>query len=186
MASNQDYKIKLGDKEISFELTSLAEQANGKVLVTMGDTVALVTAVMSHYPLDNLPFFPLTVEYEERFYAAGKILGSRYMRREGKPSDEAVITARLIDRAIRPLFPKGFNREVQVICTVLSWDATNDPDLMGLMGASLALSTSNIPFAGPVGVVRIGNIDGKFVLNPTYEERSKSDLDFVLERFSLI
>ncbi len=102
------------------------------------------------------------------------------MRREGRPSDEAVITARLIDRAIRPLFPKGFNREVQVICTVLSWDATNDPDVMGLMGASLALSTSNIPFAGPVGVVRIGNIDGKFVLNPTYEERSKSDLDFVL------
>lgn len=180
MASNQDYKITLGDKEISFELTSLAEQANGKVLVRMGDTVALVTAVMSHYPLDNLPFFPLTVEYEERFYAAGKILGSRYMRREGKPSDEAVVTARLIDRAVRPLFPEGFNREVQVICTVLSWDAKNDPDIMGLMGASLALSTSNIPFAGPVGVVRIGRVDENFILNPTYEERLKSDLDFVL------
>jgi len=180
MASNQDYKITLGDKEISFELTSLAEQANGKVLIRMGDTVALVTAVMSRNPLDNLSFFPLTVEYEERFYAAGKILGSRYMRREGRPSDEAVITARLIDRAIRPLFPEGFNREVQVICTVLSWDAKNDPDIMGLMGASLALSTSNIPFAGPVGVVRIGKIDGNFLLNPTYEERLKSELDFVL------
>ena len=180
MASNKDYKITLGDKEISFDLTSLAEQANGKVLVRMGDTVALVTAVMSRQGLDNLPFFPLTVEYEERFYAAGKILGSRYMRREGRPSDEAIITARLIDRAIRPLFPKGFNREVQVICTVLSWDKENDPDIMGLMGASLALSTSNIPFAGPVGIVRIGKVDGKFLLNPTYEQRTKSDLDFVL------
>ena len=146
----------------------------------MGDTVALVTAVMSRRSLDNLSFFPLTVEYEERFYAAGKILGSRYMRREGRPSDEAVITARLIDRAIRPLFPEGFDREVQVICTVLSWDGQNDPDLMGLMGASFALSISDIPFAGPVGVVRIGRIDGNFVLNPTYEERLKSELDFVL------
>jgi polyribonucleotide nucleotidyltransferase len=180
MASDKDYKITLQDKEISFTLTSLAEQANGKILVRMGDTVVLVTAVMSRYPLDNLSFFPLTVEYEERFYAAGKILGSRYMRREGRPSDEAVITARVIDRAIRPLFPEGFNREVQVICTVLSWDAKNDPDLMGLMGASLALSTSNIPFAGPVGVIRIGRIDGNFILNPTYEQREKSDLDFVL------
>jgi polyribonucleotide nucleotidyltransferase len=180
MARDKDYKIKVGDKEISFELTSLAEQANGRILVRMGDTVALVTAVMSRLPLDNLPFFPLTVEYEERFYAAGKILGSRYMRREGKPSDEAIITARLIDRAIRPLFPKGFNREVQVICTVLSWDGQNDPDLMGLLGASLALSTSDIPWAGPVAIVRIAKVDGKFVLNPTYEERSKSDLDFVL------
>ncbi|MDA1337483.1 MAG: polyribonucleotide nucleotidyltransferase [bacterium] len=180
MASDQNYKITLGDKEISFELTSLAEQANGKVLIRMGDTVALVTAVMSRYPLDNLSFFPLTVEYEERFYAAGKILGSRYMRREGRPSDEAVITARVIDRAIRPLFPAGFNREVQVICTVLSWDTKNDPDIIGLLGASLALLTSNIPFSGPVGVVRIGKIDGKFLLNPTYEEREKSDIDFVL------
>ena len=180
MASDKDYKITLQDKEISFTLTSLAEQANGKILVRMGDTVVLVTAVMSRYPLDNLSFFPLTVEYEERFYAAGKILGSRYMRREGRPSDEAVITARVIDRAIRPLFPEGFNREVQVICTVLSWDAKNDPDLMGLMGASLALSTSNIPFARPVGVIRIGRIDGNFILNPTYEQREKSDLDFVL------
>ncbi|MCH8244419.1 polyribonucleotide nucleotidyltransferase [Patescibacteria group bacterium] len=180
MASNQNYKITLGDKEISFELTSLAEQANGRVLVRMGDTVALVTAVMSRRSLDNLSFFPLTVEYEERFYAAGKILGSRYMRREGRPSDEAIITARLIDRAIRPLFPEGFDREVQVICTVLSWDGQNDPDLMGLMGASFALSISDIPFAGPVGVVRIGKINGNFVLNPTYEERLKSELDFVL------
>ena len=180
MASNQNYKITLGDKEISFELTSLAEQANGRVLVRMGDTVALVTAVMSRRSLDNLSFFPLTVEYEERFYAAGKILGSRYMRREGRPSDEAIITARLIDRAIRPLFPEGFDHEVQVICTVLSWDGQNDPDLMGLMGASFALSISDIPFAGPVGVVRIGRINGNFVLNPTYEERLKSELDFVL------
>jgi len=180
MAGDKDYKIELGGKEISFTLTDLAEQANGRVLVRMGDTVVLVTAVMSRNALDNLSFFPLTVEYEERFYAAGKILGSRYMRREGRPSDEAIITARLIDRAIRPLFPKGFDREVQVICTVLSWDEQNDPDIMGLMGASLALSTSNIPWGGPVGVVRLGRIDGEYVLNPTYEERSRSDVDFVL------
>ena len=180
MASDQNYKITLQGKEISFELTSLAYHANGKILVRMGDTVVLVTAVRSRNPLDNLSFFPLTVDYEEKFYAAGKILGSRYMRREGRPSDEAITTARLIDRAIRPLFPEGFNRAVQVICTVLSWDTENDPDVMSLMGASLALITSDIPWSGPVGVVRVGRIDGKFVLNPTYEERSKGDLDFVL------
>tara|TARA_Y100000310_G_C20695633_1_gene825483 strand:+ start:1332 stop:3443 length:2112 start_codon:yes stop_codon:yes gene_type:complete len=178
--ANQHHSITVGEKELSFELTDLAEQANGAVQVRMGDTVALVTAVMSKRPLENPSFFPLTVDYEERFYAAGKILGSRYMRREGRPSDEAIITARLIDRAIRPLFPKGFDREIQVICTCLSWDSKNDPDIMGLSGASLALSLSDIPWQGPVGVVRVGRVEGNFVLNPTYEERSEGDLDFVL------
>ncbi|MBI4138145.1 MAG: polyribonucleotide nucleotidyltransferase [Candidatus Wildermuthbacteria bacterium] len=180
MADKNTHTITLGKSAISFELTDWAEQANGAVLVRAGDTVVLVTAVMSKQPLENLAFFPLTVEYEERFYAAGRILGSRFMRREGRPSDDAVITARLIDRAIRPLFPKWLNREVQVITTCLSWDAQNDPDIMGLMGASLALSISNIPWQGPVGVVRVGKIEGELILNPTYEERAKSDLDFVL------
>src|SRR3990167_3609963 len=128
MANKNTRTITLGNTVTSFELTDWAEQANGAVLVRTGDTVVLVTAVMSKQPLENLAFFPLTVEYEERFYAAGRILGSRFMRREGRPSDDAVITARLIDRAIRPLFPKWLNREVQVITTCLSWDAQNDPD----------------------------------------------------------
>ncbi len=169
----------LGEKSFHIELPNWAEQANGNVLVKSGETVTLVTAVMGN-ELPNQGFFPLTVDYEERFYAAGKILGSRFMRREGRPSDGAIITARLIDRAIRPLFPKNFLREVQVICTCLSWDAQNDPDLSGLLGASLALSLSNIPWKGPIAAVRIGRVQGNFVLNPTYQERAESDLDFVL------
>ena len=170
----------IGDKKISFILTNWAEQANGNVLVQAGDTVSLVTCVMSPSEILNQGFFPLTVDYEEKFYAAGKILGSRFVRREGKPSDEAIITARLIDRAIRPLFPKNFKREVQVIITCLSWDAENDPDVPGLLAASLALSLSEIPWQGPLGVVRVGRIQGRYVLNPTYEERSQSDMDFIV------
>ena len=120
------------------------------------------------------------MDYEERFYAAGKILGSRFVRREGRPQDEAIITARLIDRAIRPLFPKGFRKEVQVIATCLSWDAENDSDVLGLLGASLALSVSDIPWSGPVGAVRVAKVQDAFVVNPTYEQRTQSSLDFVL------
>ncbi len=170
----------LGDRAISFELTNWAEQANGNILVRVGDTLTFVTAVMAKTELANQGFFPLTVDYEEKFYAAGKILGSRFMRREGKPSDEAIITARLIDRAIRPLFPKNFLSEVQIICTCLSWDAQNDPDISGLLGASLALSLSDIPWTGPVAAVRIGRVHGNFVVNPTYQERAEGDIDFVL------
>ena len=144
MESNK-HTIQIQGKEISFELPHLAEQANGHVLVRSGDTVVLVTAVMSSYET-NLDYFPLMVDYEEKFYAAGKILGSRFMRREGRPSDEAIITARVIDRAIRPLFPRGFKQEVQVITTCLSWDGENDPDILGLLGSSLALSISDIPW----------------------------------------
>ena len=176
----KNFTCKLGDRSVSFELTNWAEQANGNVLVRMGETVTLVTAVMAREELSNQGFFPLTVDYEEKFYAAGKILGSRFIRREGRPSDEAIITARLIDRAIRPLFPKNFLREVQIICTCLSWDTQNDPDMSGLLGASLALSLSDIPWKGPLAAVRIGRIQGNFVLNPTYQERLESDLDFVL------
>lgn len=176
---DQKHSITLGDKEISFSLNNWAEQANGNVLVQTGDTVSLVTVVMSAHE-SNQDFFPLTVDYEEKFYAAGKILGSRFVRREGRPSDEAIITARLIDRAIRPLFPNNFRREVQVIITCLSWDAQNDPDVPGFLGASLALSLSDIPWGGPVGIVRIGRINGNYVVNPTYEERGQSDIDFML------
>ena len=161
-------KIKLGDQEISFEITPLAEQANGAVMMRMGDTILLVTAVMAKKPLANPGFFPLSVEYEERFYAAGKILGSRFVRREGRPTDEAILTARLVDRAIRPLFPSRLRNEIQVIATCLSWDATYDPDILGLLGASFALSISDIPWKGPLGALRIGRGDNAFIFNPSY------------------
>lgn len=169
-----------GEKGIKISSPALAEQANGSALVRLGDTMLLATAVMARNPSSTLGFFPLSVEYQERFYAAGKILGSRFVRREGRPSDEAVITSRLIDRAIRPLFPKRFKREVQVIATCLSWDGSNDPDVLGLLGASISLSLSNIPWKGPLGVVRVGRVEGSLVVNPTYEERLKSDLDLIL------
>ncbi len=176
----KNFTCQLGDRSIAVELNNWAEQANGNVLVKAGDTHTFVTAVMAKTEASHLGFFPLTVDYEEKFYAAGKILGSRFVRREGRPSDEAIITARLIDRAIRPLFPKNFLREVQVIATCLSWDTQNDPDISGLLGASLALSLSNIPWKGPLAAVRIGRSQGKFILNPTYQERIESDFDFVL------
>ena len=176
----KNFTCQLGEKAITFELNNWAEQANANVLVKAGDTSTFVTAVMAKNESNSLGFFPLTVDYEEKFYAAGKILGSRFVRREGRPSDEAIITARLIDRAIRPLFPKNFMREVQVIATCLSWDTQNDPDISGLLGASLALSLSDIPWKGPLAALRIGRVQGAFVLNPTYQERKESDLDFVL------
>jgi len=171
--------LKLKDKEISFEKTDLAGQANGAVLMRAGDTVALITAVMSPFESSSMGFFPLTVDYEERFYAAGKILGSRFVRREGRPTDEAILTARLVDRAVRPLFPADLKREVQVITTCLSWDGVNDPDILGLLGASSALSLSDIPWQGPIAGLRVGRVEGNFILNPSYEERSKGDLDIV-------
>lgn len=178
--ANQNFSITIGTKEISFELNNWAEQANGSVLVKSGQTAVLVTATMSKTESQNQGFFPLTVEYEERFYAAGKILGSRFVRREGRPSDEAIISARVIDRAIRPLFPDSMRREVQVIATCLAWDGETDPDILGLLGASFALTISNIPWQGPLGAVRVGKVDGQYILNPTYEERAKSELDFTI------
>ena len=174
-----EFKLNLDGKELKVELRNLAEQASGSCLVQHGNTLVLITAVISKYEREGVDFFPLTVEYEERYYAAGKILGSRYIRRESRPSDEAIITARLIDRAIRPRFPQGLKKEVQVVATCLSWDRENDPDIIGLIGASTALSISEIPWAGPLGAVRVGQINGKLILNPTYEQREQSDLDLV-------
>ncbi len=174
-----NFKLELGGRELNMDIRDLAEQANGSVLVRYGDTMILTTAVMSKNER-GVDFFPLTVDYEERYYAAGKILGSRYIRRESRPSDEAILTNRLIDRAIRPLFPKDLHQEVQIVITCLSWDRENDPDVIGLLGASLALSLSDIPWSGPVGALRIGRIDNSFILNPTYEEREISCLDLVV------
>jgi len=173
------FNLKLADKELKIEFKDLAEQADGSVFVSLGDTLVLTTAVISKQDRENLGFFPLTVEYLERYYAAGKIKGSRYIKREGRPSDEAICNSRLIDRAIRPRFPKHLKREVQVISTVLSWDGENDPDILGLLGASIALFISDIPWQGPLGVVRVCQKDGKFILNPSYEEREGNDLDIV-------
>ena len=174
-----EFKLTFDARELKINTRDLAEQANGSVLVQYGDTLVLATAVMSNEER-NAGFFPLTVEFEERFYAAGKILGSRYVRRENRPSDEAILTARLIDRSIRPRFPKDFFREVQVVITCLSWDRENDPDVVGLIAASQALSLSNIPWSGPVAVVRVGKKDGQYIINPTYEQRAAAELDLVL------
>jgi len=173
------FKLNIGNKDLVVEVRNLAQQANGNVLVRYGDTVVLATAVMG-CEREGIDFFPLTVEYEERFYAAGKILGSRFIRRESRPSDEAILTARAIDRAIRPRFPKNFKKEVQVVVTCLSWDAENDPDVIGLIAASLALSISDIPWSGPIAPLRVAKAKEKFILNPIYEERKESNMDLLL------
>ncbi len=179
MKKIQSFSLKLGEKELSVQLGGLADQAAGSCLVRYGDTLVLNTAQIGN-PRPEMGFFPLTCDYEEKFYAAGKILGSRFIRREGRPSTEATLNARLIDRSVRPLFPKGLINEIQVIATCLSWDTENDPAVLGLNGASLALSLSEIPWAGPVAAVRIGRDNGNFVLNPSYEQRENGNFDLVL------
>ncbi|MFH1643321.1 MAG: polyribonucleotide nucleotidyltransferase [Patescibacteria group bacterium] len=176
----EKFTLKIGEKDLTVEINDLAEQASGSCIIQYGDTVVLATAVISEIQKDGLDYFPLSVNYEEKNYAAGKILGSRYMRREGRPSDEAVIVSRLIDRAIRPLFPKGFKKEVQIIITCLSWDKENDADVIGLLAASVALLVSDIPWLGPVAPLRIGQVDGKTILNPTYEQREQSVFDLAI------
>ncbi len=158
------------------EFTDLAEQANGSVLLRYGNTAVLATAVMSGRTRDDIDYFPLTVDYEERFYAAGAILGSRFMRREGRPSDQAILSGRVVDRTIRPLFPQHIRNEVQVVITVLALDQ-EDPDQVAVNAASLALATSDIPWGGPVAAVRIGQKDGQPIINPTYQEREAAELD---------
>jgi len=177
--TEEKFITKLNGKDLILKINDWAEQTNGAVFLQYGETLVLSTAVMSNLPKEEMSFFPLTVEYEERFYAAGKIKGSRYIKRETRPSDEAICNARLIDRAIRPLFPENLNREVQVVTTVLSWDGKNDPDILGLLAASVALSLSDIPWNGPVGAVRVGRKEGNFILNPDYEERENNELDII-------
>ena len=176
----EKFKLEIGKRELKIELRNLAEMAAGSCLVQYGDTLVLSTVVISEGEREGIDFFPLTVDYEERYYAAGKILGSRYIRRESRPSDEAILTSRLIDRAIRPLFPKDLKREVQIVVTCLSWDRENDPDIIGLIAASLVLSLSKVPWSGPISAVRVGKIGDEFILNPTYEQRESSCLDLVV------
>ncbi|OGC81764.1 MAG: polyribonucleotide nucleotidyltransferase [Candidatus Abawacabacteria bacterium RBG_16_42_10] len=169
----------IAGRNLTIETGELALQVQGSVVVRYADVVVLATAAVAE-PRPGIDFFPLLIDYEEKFYASGKIRGSRYMKREGRPSDNAILADRLIDRPIRPLFPKGFINDVQVICTVLSADSENDPAIVALIGASAALSLAGLPFEGPVGAVRIGLIDGKLIVNPTYTELDKSKLNLVV------
>lgn len=170
--------MELGGQTLTAEITDLAHAANGSVLLRYGETVILTTVVMGETESDR-GYFPLTVEFEEKFYAAGQILGSRFIRREGRPSEEATLSARIVDRTIRPLFPSGLRREVQVVITVLAI-GEDDPDVLGVIGASLALGVSDIPWNGPVGAVRIGrdHESGEIRINPRYQERAEDRLDF--------
>lgn len=174
------FTLEFAGKNLIIKTGKLAGQANGSCLVQYGDTVILATTVIGRNPREGVDYFPLLVDYEERLYAAGKIKGSRFIKREGRPSDEAVLTARLIDRAIRPLFKETERKDVQVMITVLSVDQENDPDLVSLIGASIALAISPIPWQGPIGAVRVGLIDNEWVLNSTYEAREKSVLDLIV------
>lgn len=173
MLEKKVYELEVAGKTLSAEFNNWADQADGSVLVRYGDSAVLATAVMGSQE-SNLDYFPLSVEYEERFYATGAILGSRFQRREGRPSDEAVLSGRIVDRTIRPLFPKGLKRDVQVILTVLSL-GEYDTDVLSVIAASLALSSSRIPFNGPVSAIRVGQVAGNsdFIVNPTYTERNE-------------
>lgn len=172
MNIQKEYSVTVGDKELIVQFTDLTDQANGSVLMRYGDTVVLATAVMSNDTQEGMGYFPLVVDYEEKFYAAGQILGSRFVRREGKPSDEAVLTARAVDRTIRPLFNQNMRNSVHIVITVLSIGA-DDPDVLAINAASLALATSDIPWNGPVSAVRVGKKSGEtnWTINPEYTFR---------------
>ena len=165
---------------MTVEFPDLAEQAHGSALVRLGDTVILGTAVMSDHTRDGIDYFPLTVDYEERFYAAGMILGSRFIRREGRPSEEAILVSRLIDRTLRPLFNQKIRNEVHVVALALSFDGENEPDIPAMLAASLALGTSSVPWGGPIAGLRIGRVDGKLLVNPLRSELEKSDFDLIV------
>ena len=176
----KEYKTQIGGRDLIISTGKLAELASGSVTVRYGDTVVLATAVVAEEPKEDIDFFPLLVDYEERLYAAGKISGSRFIKREGRPSEAAVLACRLIDRPIRPLFPKGYYNDVQIVITVLSFDLENEPDVISIIAASAALSQSIAPFGGPVSAVRVGQIEGKFIINPTQTELENSTLDLVV------
>lgn len=174
------FELDLEGQKIKVEINALAEQANGAVLVTYGETVVLATAVIKEKAGEGKDYFPLMVDYEEKHYAAGRIIGSRFFKRETRPTEEAVLVARLIDRTLRPLFDRSIRNDVQVIITVLSLDDKNDPDVPSMLASSLAILTSNIPWSGPIAGVRVGHVNGGFRVNPTFEEREQNGLDLVV------
>ena len=169
------YETELAGRKLSIETGKMAALSNGSVLVRYGDTVVMVNVTASKEPKEGIDFFPLSVDYEEKLYSVGKIPGS-YTKREGKPTDKAILTSRAIDRPLRPLFPKDFRNDVVVVCTVLSVDQDNSPEVAAMIGASAALSISDIPFGGPTAAVNVGLVDNEIIINPTEEQRNKSDL----------
>ena len=176
MIQNESTEIPFGEQKLVLETGKLAKQANGSVTVTLGGTTVLVAVCMSPKPKADVDFFPLMVEYQEKAYAAGKIPGG-FFKREGRPTQKEILTARIIDRPIRPLFPEGFYNDVVVTCNVISSDGENDPDVLAAVGASAALHVSDIPFGGPVGAARVAMVDGEYILNPTYAQRESAKLE---------
>ncbi len=176
----QKWSLQIGGRELSVETNFLAGQANSAAVVKYGDTVVLATAVMSSKAASVKGYFPLMVDFEERYYAAGKIKGSRFIKREGRPSDEAILSGRAVDRSIRPLFNHRMRNEVQVIITVLSIDQENDPDFISIIAASVALAISDIPWNGPIGAVRVGKVNGDWILNPVKEDIKAENFDLVV------
>src|SRR2546429_2279421 len=177
--SYQRVQVDLNGRPLSIETGGRARQAGGAALVQCGETVVLVTATASGAPREGIDFFPLTCDYQEKTFAAGKIPGG-FFKREGRPAEKEILTSRLIDRPVRPLFPKGFNCETQVIATVLSHDKENDPDTLSLLGASTALVLSDVPWSGPIAAVRIGRLGGRFVINPTTSQLATSDMNGIV------
>lgn len=175
----QTFTTEFGGRPLSISVGQLAQQANGSCVIQYGDTLALCTATLGEIR-EGVDFFPLSVDFEERMYAAGRIKGSRFIKREGRPTDEAILSGRLIDRAIRPLFPDALLNEVAVVATVFSHDQENDADIPGLIGASCALAISDIPWNGPIAAVRVGRKDGEFILMPTYAQTDAGELDLVV------
>ena len=173
------YELNFRGREIKVEIGELAKQAHGAVLVRYGDTVILTAAVVSKNANILSDFFPLTVDYREKLYSVGKIPGG-FIKREGRPTENATLAARMIDRPMRPLFPEDFRNEVQVINTVLSVDQDNSPEMAAMLGSSLAVSISKIPFNGPIAGVIVGRVNGEFIINPTVEEEEKSDIRLVV------
>ncbi|MBR2476873.1 MAG: polyribonucleotide nucleotidyltransferase [Clostridia bacterium] len=169
----------LAGRELSIETGEMAQLSNGSVLVRYGDTVVMANVTASKKPRDGVDFFPLSVDYEEKLYSVGKIPGG-FLRREGKPSDKAILTSRVIDRPIRPLFPKDYRNDVSIVTTVMSVDIDNSPEIAAMIGASAALSISDIPFAGPIGGVSVGLVDGEFIINPNLEQREKSQMQLTV------
>lgn len=179
MFEHKVFKMDFAGRELSVEIGKIAELASGSAILQYGETMVMVNVSKSAQPRDGIDFFPLSVDYEEKLYSVGKIPGG-FLKREGKPSEKAILTSRLIDRPIRPLFPKGFRNDVQVVATVLSVDQDCTPDIVAMIGSSIALSISDIPFNGPTGSVSVGLVDGAFVINPTAEQREKSSLHLVV------
>src|ERR671916_2790316 len=171
--------IEWGGRTLTLETGRMARQADGAVLATYGDTTVLATAVFAKAPKPGLDFFPLTVDYQEKTYAAGRIPGG-FFKREGRPTEKETLTSRLIDRPIRPLFADGYKNDTQVVVTVLSHDLENDPDIVGMVAASAALTLSGVPFMGPIGAARVGYIGGQYRLNPPLQEMEDFPLDLVV------